>query len=71
MKVVIKKEYEVNGCVDCPYAQAYANFDSYDEDDYRCEATPDKKFIAGFVFVKEDLRGVLPDWCPLIQRKEI
>lgn len=65
MNVVISQEYEVNGCCDCPHAQAYANWDSYDEDDYKCHATPDRKLIASYVFVKSDLPGTIQDWCPL------
>ena len=68
MKIVVKKEYEVNGCWDCPFAQAYACRDSYDEDNYKCEATPDKKVIACHVFVKEDLPKAIPDWCPFMQK---
>lgn len=68
MKIVIKKECEVNGCVDCPFAQAYACRDSYDEDDYKCEAMPDKKVIARYVFIKEDLPKTIPDWCPFMQK---
>lgn len=65
MKVVIAQEHEVNGCYDCPHAQAYANWDSYDEDDYKCRAIPDRKLIASYVFVKSDLPKYFPEWCPL------
>lgn len=65
MKVVITQEHDVNGCCDCPHAQAYANLDSYDEDDYKCHATPERRLIASYVFVKRDLPATIPDWCPL------
>lgn len=69
MKVVITQEHEVNGCCDCPHAQAYANWDSYDEDDYKCHATSDRKLIASYVFVKSDLPRNFPEWCPLKQKE--
>lgn len=65
MKVVISQEHEVNGCCDCPYAQAHVNWGSYDEDDYKCHATPDRKLIDSYVFVKSDLPKSFPEWCPI------
>lgn len=63
MKVVVHKEYDVTCCGDCPYAKVEATFDSYDEEHYRCDAHPDKKYVDYFVFVKNDIK-TMPDWCP-------
>lgn len=65
MSIIVMKGYEVDGCRDCPYAQPHVNWDSYDEDDYRCYATPDRRLIASYVFVKSDLPDRFPCWCPL------
>lgn len=68
MRVVVHNEYDVTCCGNCPYAQAEATFDSYDEDHYRCAAHPDQKYIACFVFLKSDLKTI-PEWCPFRKDK--
>ena len=65
MKVIVMKGYEVEGCRDCPHAVAHANFDSYDENDYKCNATEEKRLIQSYVFLKSDLPDRFPRWCPL------
>ena len=68
MTVIVHEEYDVDCCAQCPYAQMEATFESYDEDHYRCKATPDKKYIATFVLSKKDLKGI-PEWCPFRKEK--